>query len=82
MKNIIENEFQKHLETIQDVISTMSEPLEEASKLAVDTLKRGNKTLLFGNGGSAADAQHIAAELTGRYKTERECRTWLAQCLS
>lgn len=71
MKNTIEKEFLGHLETIQNVIETMSEPLEKASKLAVDTLKNGNKVLLFGNGGSAADAQHIAAELTGRYKTER-----------
>jgi D-sedoheptulose 7-phosphate isomerase len=39
--------------------------------MAVETLKKGNKILLCGNGGSAADAQHIAAELTGRYKTER-----------
>ncbi|MGB5919796.1 D-sedoheptulose 7-phosphate isomerase [Arcobacter sp.] len=71
MKKTIEKEFQAHLETIQKVIETMSEPLEKASKLAVDTLKAGNKILIFGNGGSAADAQHIAAELTGRYKTER-----------
>ena len=49
----------------------MQEPLLEASKLAVETLRAGNKVLLCGNGGSAADAQHIAAELTGRYKTER-----------
>ncbi|MCG3715011.1 SIS domain-containing protein, partial [Aliarcobacter butzleri] len=49
----------------------MQEPLEEASKIAVETLKNGNKILLCGNGGSAADAQHFAAELTGRYKTER-----------
>ena len=71
MKEIIKNEFNLHLETINNVINTMQEPLEEAAKLAVDTLKAGNKILLFGNGGSAADAQHIAAELTGRYKTER-----------
>ncbi len=71
MQNVINKEFQGHLETIQKVIETMSEPLQEASKLAVETLKAGNKILLFGNGGSAADAQHIAAELTGRYKTER-----------
>ena len=71
MKSAIEKEFLGHLETIQKVIKSMSEPLEEASKLAVETLKNGNKILLFGNGGSAADAQHIAAELTGRYKTER-----------
>lgn len=71
MKKIIESEFTSHLETIQKVIETMSEPLEKASQIAIDTLKNGNKILLFGNGGSAADAQHIAAELTGRYKTER-----------
>lgn len=71
MKSTIINELQSHLETINEVIKTMSEPLEKASSLAVDTLKNGNKIILFGNGGSAADAQHIAAELTGRYKTER-----------
>jgi len=49
----------------------MEDKLELASSLAVETLKNGNKILLCGNGGSAADAQHIAAELTGRYKTER-----------
>ena len=71
MKNIIEKEFNLHLETINEVIKTMSKPLEEASALAVQTLKNGNKILFFGNGGSAADAQHLAAELVGRYKTER-----------
>lgn len=71
MKKTIENEFQTHLETIKKVIDTMKEPLEQASKLVVDTLKNGNKILIFGNGGSAADAQHIAAELVNKYKTER-----------
>ncbi len=71
MKNVIESEFKAHLETIQKVMETMATPLEDASKLIVETLKNGNKVLFFGNGGSAADAQHIAAELTGRYKTER-----------
>jgi D-sedoheptulose 7-phosphate isomerase len=71
MKQTINNEFQSHLETITSVINTMEEQLESASKLAVETLKNRNKILLCGNGGSAADAQHIAAELTGRYKTER-----------
>ena len=71
MKTVIENEFLGHLETIKKVIETMNEPLQEASFLAVEALKNGKKVLLFGNGGSAADAQHIAAELTGRYKTER-----------
>lgn len=71
MKQTIKDEFSSHLETIHKTIETMQEKLEEASKLAVETLKNGNKILLCGNGGSAADAQHIAAELVGRYKTER-----------
>ena len=71
MKNAIIKEFLAHQETIAKVIETMQEPLLEASKLAVETLRAGNKILLCGNGGSAADAQHIAAELTGRYKSER-----------
>lgn len=71
MKQAIKDEFLSHLETINTVINTMEEKLEAASALAVETLKNGNKILLCGNGGSAANAQHIAAELTGRYKTER-----------
>jgi phosphoheptose isomerase len=42
-----------------------------ATRLIDDALKAGNKVLICGNGGSAADAQHIAAELTGRYVTDR-----------
>lgn len=71
MKNTINKEFQLHLETINKVIDESAQTLEDISKLAVETLKNGNKILFFGNGGSAADAQHLAAELTGRYKTER-----------
>ncbi len=71
MKTTIARELQGHLETIQSVIGSMEEDLEKASRMAVEVLKRGNKILLCGNGGSASDAQHIAAELTGRYKTER-----------
>ncbi len=70
-KQAIMKEFLAHQETIKNVIETMQEPLFEASNLAVETLRNGNKILICGNGGSAADAQHIAAELTGRYKTER-----------
>ena len=71
MRDVIQSEFISHLETIQKVIETMQDDLAKASQMAVDTLKAGNKIILFGNGGSAADAQHIAAELTGRYKSER-----------
>ncbi len=71
VNEVIAREFEAHLKTIQTVIGSMEADLKAASNLAVEVLKRGNKILLCGNGGSAADAQHIAAELTGRYKTER-----------
>ena len=71
MINTINNEFDKHLETIKMVKETMASDLARASQMVVDTLKNGKKVIICGNGGSAADAQHFAAELTGRYKTER-----------
>jgi len=71
MINMIQKELQAHQVTIEKTIDTMVPSIEKASKLMVSTLKNGNKILLIGNGGSAADAQHIAAELVGRYKSER-----------
>jgi len=72
MKNTILKELNAHKETTEKVINSLQNDIELACKLVVDTIKSGNKILLFGNGGSAADAQHIAAEFTGRYKTERK----------
>jgi D-sedoheptulose 7-phosphate isomerase len=46
--------------------------IKQAADAIVNSLKAGNKILICGNGGSAADAQHIAAELVGRYKLERK----------
>ena len=71
MLNMIKRELEAHRETIDRTIEVMIPQIEDASKIAIETLTNGNKILLCGNGGSASDAQHIAAELTGRYKTER-----------
>lgn len=71
MKKTILNELQSHKDTIEKTIIFLQDDILKASELAVSTLKSGNKIILFGNGGSAGDAQHIAAELTGRYKSER-----------
>lgn len=71
MKNMIEFELNDHLQTIELVAKELPKKLELACELCVKTLKNGNKILICGNGGSAADAQHFSAELTGRYKTER-----------
>jgi D-sedoheptulose 7-phosphate isomerase len=49
------------------LISTVA----EVSKILVEAMEKGNKLILFGNGGSAADAQHIAAEFVGRFAFNR-----------
>ena len=67
---MIKSELEGHLATIKATF-TLEADIKKACETAVATLKVGGKILLCGNGGSAADAQHIAAELTGRYKTER-----------
>ena len=62
---------QEHVETMTK-LSILDEAVGVSAQLMVDALKQGKKILVFGNGGSAADAQHFAAELTGRYKKERK----------
>jgi len=49
----------------------LTEPLARAAQILVDTLRGGGKILSCGNGGSAADAQHFAAELVNRFEMER-----------
>lgn len=50
----------------------LQEQVMRLAQVLLDTLQRGGKILIFGNGGSAADALHIAAELVGRYQRERQ----------
>src|SRR6266571_4971643 len=52
--------------------------IAKASEILIDALEQGNKLLLFGNGGSAADAQHIAAEFVGRFAFDRPALPALA----
>jgi D-sedoheptulose 7-phosphate isomerase len=58
----------------RDVVLTVA----SVSEVLVHAFKQGNKALLFGNGGSAADAQHIAAELVGRFAFDRPALPALA----
>lgn len=64
-------ELHSHKHTIDQVIATLVPQIEQGCRIVTKTIQTGNKVLLAGNGGSAADAQHIAAELTGRYVKER-----------
>lgn len=70
MQTTIETMIRNHIETARQV-EAMSDLIVRAGGMAVAALAEGNKILLFGNGGSAGDAQHIAAELTGRFVKER-----------
>ena len=72
MQSNIKHEFSEHLKVSKKTMESIDKQIEIAAKICIDSLKNGNKILIFGNGGSAADAQHIAAELVGRYKTERK----------
>lgn len=64
--------FEEHLSVMQAVEKENAKQAETAAQKFVDCLKNGGKLLICGNGGSAADSQHFAAELAGRYKKERK----------
>jgi D-sedoheptulose 7-phosphate isomerase len=71
-------ELKDHKDIIQKVIDSLTDDIETACEMMTATLKKGNKVLLAGNGGSAADAQHIAAELSGRFVKERKALPGIA----
>jgi D-sedoheptulose 7-phosphate isomerase len=72
MQKIIQNEFLENTKTSKASMQALSKDIEIASNICINSLKKGGKIFFFGNGGSAADAQHLAAELVSRYKTERQ----------
>ena len=71
MKQLILDTLEESLLVKKSFISTHTELIEQAAMAIAETLKKGNKLLLFGNGGSAADSQHIAAEFINRFQMER-----------
>mgnify|MGYP006113033205 CR=1 FL=1 len=71
MKDTINNEFNEHIKAA-NLLNNLTSVVASSAQFCIDCLKNGGKILILGNGGSAADAQHIAAELVGRYKTNRK----------
>ncbi len=68
---LLANSLREHLETFQALTGTILTDIERAGTLICQALAAGQKVLVCGNGGSAADAQHFAAELVGRYERTR-----------
>ena len=71
IKQLVVGHFTESIETKQQAQQTMVEPIVAAVNLIVEAFQSGKKLLICGNGGSAADAQHLAAEFTGRFEIER-----------
>jgi D-sedoheptulose 7-phosphate isomerase len=72
MKKNIENYIKDSIAAKEELLKSQVGNIESAAKTIIESLKAGKKLLVFGNGGSAADSQHIAAELVGRFKMERK----------
>jgi len=68
----IKEELKEHIELVNKILDCQTRKIKEIAKVIADCFKKGGKFILFGNGGSAADAQHIAAELVGKFKLERK----------
>ena len=78
MRREIEDQLAASAFVKLQLLQRESAAIEAIARRLVKTIKSGKKILLFGNGGSAADAQHIAAELEGRFMRERKALPALA----
>ncbi len=68
---IFENSIEEHDRAVRTILGLKENVLLLAEKI-IDKINSGNKLVVFGNGGSAADSQHFAAELAGRFKRKRK----------
>lgn len=71
MRDRIQDILLESIQVKEEILRSGVGKIKEIADLIIDALKKGGKVLLFGNGGSAADAQHIAAEFIGRFKKDR-----------
>jgi len=71
LESRLKGHFEASMQAKRDTLARALPALEQAARLLAERLRQGHKVLACGNGGSAADAQHFAAELTGRYERER-----------
>ena len=73
MKKRIEEVINEQINNLENLKQTeITDKIIEITHVILKSLKNGNKIMIAGNGGSAADSQHFAAELVGRFKKERK----------
>jgi D-sedoheptulose 7-phosphate isomerase len=70
--SILRTNIERSIEVHQHFLETCLPALAESANALVSAYRSGHKAIFFGNGGSAADAQHLAAEFLGRYLRERD----------
>lgn len=68
----IRRQIQESIQVKRKLLENNVSTIKTMANIVVDSLKKGNRIYLMGNGGSAADAQHIAGEMIGRYKKDRK----------
>lgn len=78
MKEIISDYIERSTQTKNELLRTSAGVIAQIAKVIIDAYTRGNKVLWFGNGGSAADAQHLACELVSRFNLERKALASIA----
>src|SRR3990167_9438691 len=71
MDLIIRESLQYSITAKEALAATQMGAIKQLAQWLIDTVKRGNKLMIFGNGGSAADAQHMAAEFVNRFMIDR-----------
>ena len=71
MDQLIRESLKHSIAAKEALVATQMAAIKQLAQAMIDTIKRGNKLMIFGNGGSAADAQHMAAEFVNRFMIDR-----------
>ncbi|MFA5156250.1 MAG: D-sedoheptulose 7-phosphate isomerase [Candidatus Omnitrophota bacterium] len=78
MRNRIEEILLESIQVKEEILRSNITQIKDIADLMIECLKKNGKVILFGNGGSASDSQHIAAEFVGRFKKDRSALAAIA----
>ena len=78
MREKIKDILLESIQVKEEILRNQIGQIVEIAQLMIDCLKKDGKVIVFGNGGSASDSQHIAAELVGRFKKDRSALAGIA----